>query len=51
MKASLKTEDELISMDSQKLAALPLSSQQGTLRVSDAIMIATLRNAPSMLVI
>jgi hypothetical protein len=27
MKASLKTEDELISMDSQKLAALPLSSQ------------------------
>jgi hypothetical protein len=51
MKASLKTVDELISMDSKKLAALPSSSQQGTLRVSDSIMIATSRNAPSTLVI
>jgi hypothetical protein len=42
---------ELISMDSKKLAAPPSSSQQGTLRVSDAIMIATSRNAPSTLVI
>jgi ribonuclease HI len=50
-KASLKTAHELISMDSKKLAAPPSSSQQGTLRVSDAIMIATSRNAPSMLVI
>jgi hypothetical protein len=49
--ASLKTANELISMDSKKLAALPSSSQQGTLRVSDAIMIATSRNAPSTLVI
>jgi hypothetical protein len=50
-KASLKTADELISMDSNKLTALPSSSQQGTLRVSDAITIATSRNTPSMLVI
>jgi hypothetical protein len=38
-------------MDSKKLAALPSSNQQGTLRVSDATMIATSRNAPSMLAI
>jgi hypothetical protein len=37
-------------MDSKKLAVLPSSNQQGTSRVSDAIMIATSRNAPSMLV-
>jgi hypothetical protein len=41
----------LTSMDSKKLAAPPSSNQQGTLRVSDAIMIATSRNAPSTLVI
>jgi hypothetical protein len=35
-KASLKTADELTSMDSKKLAALPSSNQQGTWRVSDA---------------
>jgi hypothetical protein len=50
-KASLKIADELISMDSKKLAAPPSSSQQGTLRVSNAIMIAMSRNAPSTLVI
>jgi hypothetical protein len=50
-KAYLKTADEWISMDSKKLAAPPSSSQQDTFRVSDAIMIATSRNAPSMLVI
>jgi hypothetical protein len=38
-------------MDSKKLTAPPSSSQQGTLRVSDATMIATSRNAPSTLVI
>jgi hypothetical protein len=38
-------------MDSKKLAAPPSSSQQGTLRVSDATMTTTSRNAPSMLVI
>jgi hypothetical protein len=38
-------------MDSKELA-VPLSvSQHGTLRVSDVIMIATSRNAPSTLVI
>jgi hypothetical protein len=36
-------------MDSKKLTALPSSNQQGTSRVSDATMIATSRNAPSML--
>jgi hypothetical protein len=46
-----KTADKLISTDSKKLAAPPSSSQQGTLRVSDAITIATSRNAPSTLVI
>jgi hypothetical protein len=50
-KAYLKIADELISMDSKKLAAPPSSNQQGTLRVSDATMIATSRNAPSTLVI
>jgi hypothetical protein len=50
-KAYLKIADELILMDSKKLAAPPSSSQQGTLRVSDATMTATSRNAPSMLVI
>jgi hypothetical protein len=50
-KASLKTANESISMDSKKLAAPPSSSQQGTLRASDAIMIATSRNTPSTLVI
>jgi hypothetical protein len=34
-KASPKAADELISMDSKKLAVPPSSSQQGTLRVSD----------------
>jgi hypothetical protein len=47
----LKIADELISMDSMKLVAPPSSNQQGTLRVSDATMIATSRNAPSTLVI
>jgi hypothetical protein len=50
-KASLKTVDELTSIASKKLAALPSSNQQGTWRVSDATMIATSRNAPSTLVI
>jgi hypothetical protein len=39
----------LISTDSKKLAVLPSSNQQGTLRVSDAITTATSRNAPSTL--
>jgi hypothetical protein len=39
----------LTSTASKKLAALPSSNQQGTWRVSDATMIATSRNAPSML--
>jgi hypothetical protein len=43
--------DELISMDSKKLAAPPSSNQQGTLRVSDATTIAMSRNTPSTLVI
>jgi hypothetical protein len=51
--------DEGISEDSKRVdidgleeaRCAPLSSQQGTLRVSDAIMIATSRNAPSTLVI
>jgi hypothetical protein len=51
MRASLKTADELTSMDSKKLAALPSSNQQGTWRVSDAAMITMSRNAPSTLVI
>jgi hypothetical protein len=51
MKAYLKIVDELISMDSKKLAVPPSSNQQRTLRVSDATMIATSRNAPSTLVI
>jgi hypothetical protein len=51
MKAYLKIADELILMDSKKLVALPSSSQQGTLRVCNATMSATSRNAPSMLVI
>jgi hypothetical protein len=38
-------------MDSKKLAAPPSSNQQGTSRVSDATTIATLRDAPSTLVI
>jgi hypothetical protein len=38
-------------MDSKKLVVPPSSSQQGTLRVSNSIMIATSRNAPSKLVI
>jgi hypothetical protein len=50
MKASLKTADELTSMDSKKLVAPPSSNQQGTWRVSDATMTATSRNAPSTLV-
>jgi hypothetical protein len=50
-KAYLKTANELISMDSKKLAVPPSSNQQGTSRVSDATTIATSRNAPSMLVI
>jgi hypothetical protein len=50
-KASLKTADELTSMDSKKLAALPSSNQQGTWRVSDATTTATSRNAPSTLAI
>jgi hypothetical protein len=50
-KASLKTADELTSTSSKKLAAPPLSNQQGTWRVSDATTIATSRNAPSTLVI
>jgi hypothetical protein len=48
---SLKTADELTSTGSKKLAAPPSSNQQGTWRVSDATTIATLRNAPSTLVI
>jgi hypothetical protein len=50
-KVSLKTAEELTTMDSKKLAARPSSNQQGTWRVSDATMIATSRNAPSTLVI
>jgi tripartite-type tricarboxylate transporter receptor subunit TctC len=50
-KAYLKTADELISMESKKLTVPPSSNQQGTLRISDATMIATSRNAPSTLVI
>jgi hypothetical protein len=50
-KAYLKIADELISMDLKKLVAPPSSSQQGTLRVSDATMIAASRNIPSTLVI
>jgi hypothetical protein len=38
-------------MDSKKLAVPPSSNQQGTLRVSNATMIATSRNAPSTLAI
>jgi hypothetical protein len=49
-KAFVKTADELISMDSKKLAVPPSYRQQGTLKVSDAITIATSRNAPSTLV-
>jgi hypothetical protein len=41
----------LTSTDSKKLAVPPSSNQLGTLRVSDATMIAMSRNAPSMLVI
>jgi hypothetical protein len=41
MKASPNTVDDLISMDSKKLAALPSSSQHGTLKVSDATTIST----------
>jgi hypothetical protein len=51
MKAYPKTADELTSMDSKKLVMLPSYHQQGTSRVSDATTIATLKNAPSMLVI
>jgi hypothetical protein len=51
MKASLKTADELTSIASKKLAALPSSNQQGNWRVSDATTTATSRNAPSMLAI
>jgi hypothetical protein len=50
-KASPKTVDELTSTNLKKLAAPPSSNQQGTWRVSDTIMIATPRNAPSTLVI
>jgi TnpA family transposase len=50
-KAYLKTADELTSMDSKKLAALPSSNKQGTSRVSDATTIATSTNDPSTLVI
>jgi hypothetical protein len=50
-KAYLKIADELTSMDSKKLDVPPSSNQQGTLRVSDAIMITTSRNTPSTLVI
>jgi hypothetical protein len=50
-KAYLKRADELTSTDSKKLAVPPLSNQQGTLRVSNATMTATSRNAPSMLAI
>jgi hypothetical protein len=50
-KAHPKIAGELISTDSKKLAALPSSNQQGTLRVSDATMIATSRNDPSTLAI
>jgi hypothetical protein len=48
--AYLKIAGELTSMDLKKLAVPPSSNQQGTLRVSDATMIATSRNAPSTLV-
>jgi hypothetical protein len=50
-KAYPKTADELTSTDSKKLAVPPSSNQQGTQRVSDATTTATLRNAPSTLVI
>jgi hypothetical protein len=50
-KVSWKTADELTSMDSKKLAALPSSNQQGTWRVSDATTTATSSNAPSALAI
>jgi hypothetical protein len=49
--------DEGISEDSRRVdidgleEALPSSNQQGTLRVSDATTITTLRNTPSTLVI
>jgi hypothetical protein len=38
----------LKSTDSKKLVVPPSSNQLGTMRVSDATMIATSRNAPSM---
>jgi hypothetical protein len=50
-KAYLKIAGELISTDSKKPVVPPSSNQLGTLRVSDATMIATSRNAPSTLVI
>jgi hypothetical protein len=50
MKASPTTADELISMDSKKLDVPPSSSQQGTLKVSNATTITTSSNTPSMLV-
>jgi transposase InsO family protein len=49
--ASLKTADELISMDSKKLAVPPSSSQHSTLKVSDDTTIAMSRNTSSTLVI
>jgi hypothetical protein len=45
------TADELTSVDSKKLAALPSSNQQGTWRVPDVTTSATSRNAPSTLAI
>jgi hypothetical protein len=50
-KAYLKIAGELITTDSKKLVVPPSSNRLGTLRVSDTTMIATSRNAPSMLVI
>jgi transposase InsO family protein len=49
--ASLKTADELISMDSKKLTVPPSSSQHSTLKVSDDTTIAMSRNTSSTLVI
>jgi hypothetical protein len=51
MKAYLKIAGESTSTDLKKLDVPPSSNQLGTLRVSDATIIATSRNAPSMLVI
>jgi hypothetical protein len=47
-KASPKTADELISIDSKKLTALPSSNQQDIWRVSDATTTVTLAISSSV---